>query len=314
MKSLSTAFLLAGAFTSAVLAQTPKTNAVVRPGGPAPVDLSALDAKFKNPGEKNSYAIGVMIANDMQRNLKRGGYEMDPAVVAKAFSDAFTGGSPVLTTAEAEAVVRAYSADLRAKAEEKRKAESEKNKSEGEKFLAENRNKDGVITLPSGLQYKILTKGTGPKPTTNDTVVTHYKGTLLDGTEFDSSIAKGTPATFPVKGVIKGWTEALQLMPVGSKWQLFIPSDLAYGTTGSPPKIGPNAMLNFEIELIDIKPQAQPPATPVAGGASAVTSDIIKVPSKADLEKGAKIEVIKKEDIEKLQKDSQKPANQAPPK
>jgi len=309
MKQISTAFLLAGAVAGAVLAQTPQTAAPARPGGPAttapaPVDTAALDAKFKSAAEKNSYAIGVMIATDMQRNLKRGGYEMDPAVVARAFSDTFTGAAPVLTTAEAEAVVKAYSTDLRAKAEEKRKIDAEKNKVEGEKFLAENKNKDGVITLPSGLQYKVITAGTGKKPATNDTVVTHYKGTLLDGTEFDSSISRGQPATFGVTRVIKGWTEALQLMPVGSKWQLYIPGDLAYGAAGSPPKIGPNATLQFEIELLDIKPPAPAPAP--ASAPAAVTSDIIKVPSKSELEKGAKIEVIKKEDLEKLQKEGQK--------
>lgn len=170
-----------------------------------------------------------------------------------------------------------------------------------------------MITLPSGLQYKVLTAGDGPRPTTNDTVVTHYRGTLLDGTEFDSSIARGQPATFGVTKVIKGWTEALQLMPVGSKWQLFIPSELAYGATGSGQKIGPNATLTFDIELLEIKPPAAPNATAVAAPA-AVTSDIIKVPSKAELEKGAKIEVIKKEDVERLQKEAQAAGNNAAPK
>ncbi|MBN8247044.1 MAG: FKBP-type peptidyl-prolyl cis-trans isomerase [Verrucomicrobia bacterium] len=311
MNYFPNALLLAGALAGTALAQAPQVTSAPRPGAPAPVDISALDAKFKSPAEKNSYAIGVMIANDMLRNLKRGGYEADPAVVARAFADAFTTTNAILTTAEAEAVVRAYSTDLRAKAEEKRKAEGEKNKAEGEKFLAENKDKDGVITLPSGLQYKVITAGTGPKPSTNDTVVTHYKGTLLDGTEFDSSISRGQPATFGVTRVIKGWTEALQLMPVGSKWQLFIPGDLAYGAAGSPPKIGPNAVLTFDIELLEIKPPAAPTAAPAAATATAVTSDIIKVPSKAELEKGAKIEVIKKEDVEKLQQEAQKAA---PPK
>lgn len=314
MKHISTAFLLAGAFAGAALAQAPQSTNLIRPAAPPPVDTAALDAKFKSPAEKNSYAIGVMIANDMQRNLKRGGYEMDSAVVARAFTDMFTGGTPVLTTAEAEAVVRAYSADLRAKADEKRKVDAEKNKVEGDKFLAENKNKDGVITLPSGLQYKVITAGTGPKPATNDTVVTHYKGTLLDGTEFDSSIGRGQPASFGVTKVIKGWTEALQMMPVGSKWQLFIPSDLAYGASGQPPKIGPNATLTFEIELLDIKPPSIPAVTTATAAPAAVTSDIIKVPSKAELEKGAKIEVIKKEDLDKLQKEAQKNTPTAPPK
>ena len=129
----------------------------------------------------------------------------------------------------------------------------ETNKKAGEDFLAANKTKDGIVTLPSGLQYKILTAGTGPKPTLTDSVVCNYKGTLLDGTEFDSSFKRGQPATFPVGQVIKGWTEALQLMPVGSKWQLFIPSDMAYGPRGSGPTIGPNSTLIFEVELISIK-------------------------------------------------------------
>ena len=129
----------------------------------------------------------------------------------------------------------------------------ETNKKAGEEFLAANKTKDGVVTLPSGLQYKILTAGTGPKPTLSDSVVCNYKGTLLDNTEFDSSYKRGQPATFPVGGVIKGWTEALQLMPVGSKWQLFIPPDLAYGPRGSGPTIGPSSTLIFEVELISIK-------------------------------------------------------------
>ena len=258
--------------------------------------------RFKSVQEKNSYAIGVMIATDMQRNLKRGGYEIDPEVVGKAFAEAFAGKPTIVTTAEAESVVRAYGTELRQKAEEKRRGESDKNKADGEKFLSENKAKPGVITLPSGLQYKVVTEGKGPKPGTNDMVVTHYRGTLLDGTEFDSSYARGNPATFGLTGVIKGWREALQLMPVGSKWELYIPSDLAYGPQGSPPKIGPNAALKFEVELQEIKAPAAPAAA--APGSGAVTSDIIKVPSKAELEKGAKVEVIKKEDLEKLQKEA----------
>jgi len=308
MKPFTNALLLAGALSGAALAQAPQASPTPRPAPSAPVDVAALDAKFKSAQEKNSYAIGVVVANDTQTSLKRGGYEIDPEVLARAFAEAFTGTNAILTAAEAQAVVRAYSAELRAKAEEKRKAEGEKNKVEGEKFLAENKNKEGVITLPSGLQYKVITDGTGPKPTAEDTVVTHYTGTLLDGTEFDSSVSRGQPATFGVTRVIKGWTEALQLMPVGSKWQLFIPGDLAYGAAGMVPKIGPNAVLTFEIELLEIKPPATPAPKPAA---TAVTSDIIKVPSKAELDKGAKIEVIKKEDVEKLQQEAQKAA---PPK
>ena len=131
--------------------------------------------------------------------------------------------------------------------------EGETNKKDGDAFLAANKTKPGVVTLPSGLQYKILTTGTGPKPTATDSVVCNYRGTLIDGTEFDSSYKRGQPATFPVNGVIKGWTEALQLMPVGSKWQLFVPPDLAYGTRGAGNEIPPNSTLIFEVELQSIQ-------------------------------------------------------------
>ena len=141
-----------------------------------------------------------------------------------------------------------------AKQDEKMKAVAEPNKKEGEAFLAANKTKEGVITLPSGLQYKVLTEGNGPKPTVTDTVVCNYRGTRINGAEFDSSYKRGEPTSFQVNRVIRGWTEALQLMPVGSKWQLFIPSDLAYGERGTPGgDIGPNSALIFEVELISIQ-------------------------------------------------------------
>ena len=297
MKPASLALLILGATAVPALAQNNAAPAPVAVPASDTNSAAAVAGRFKDAMEKNSYSIGVMLASDMKRNLQRGGYEVDPAVVAKAFSAFFTGQATTVTETEAQAVVRAYSMDLRQKAEEKRKAESDKNKTDGAAFLAANKAKEGDITLPSGLQYKVLTNGTGAKPTTNDTVTVHYRGTLIDGTEFDSSIGRGQPATFRVTGVIKGWTEALQMMPVGSKWQLAIPSELAYGERGSPPKIGPHSVLQFEVELIGIKETAAPAPQPV------VTSDIIKVPSKAELEKGAKIEVIKPEQLEKLQKE-----------
>jgi FKBP-type peptidyl-prolyl cis-trans isomerase FklB len=154
--------------------------------------------------------------------------------------------------------------EMRAKQEEKLKLAAETNKKAGEEFLAANKAKDGVVTLPSGLQYKILTEGTGPKPTATDTVSCNYRGTLLDGKEFDSSYKRGQPASFQVTGVIKGWTEALQLMPVGSKWQLYIPSELGYGDRGADPRsgIGPGATLIFEVELLSIQEKAKSEVTP----------------------------------------------------
>jgi len=158
-----------------------------------------------------------------------------------------------MTEAEAQAVLTQLQADMRKKQEEKAQQAGEANQKEGEAFLAANKSKPGVVTLPSGLQYKILKEGTGPKPTATDSVVCNYQGTLINGTEFDNSYKRGEPATFPVNGVIKGWTEALQLMPVGSKWQLFVPADLAYGPRGAGADIGPNSTLIFEVELLSIK-------------------------------------------------------------
>jgi len=184
--------------------------------------------------------------------------DVDPNILLRGMKDGLAGAKPLLTDDEAKATMVALQADLRKKQEEKMQAEAEVNKTKGEAFLADNKTKQGVVTLPSGLQYKILTEGTGPKPAVTDTVVCNYKGTLLDNTEFDSSYKRGQPATFPVSGVIKGWTEALQLMPVGSKWQLFIPSELAYGARGGPGGgIGPNATLVFEVELMSIQPKAE---------------------------------------------------------
>lgn len=262
---------------------------------------AAADSKFTDAKEKNSYAMGVMIANQIKKNLQQGQFDISQETLLKAFTEAFTGKPTLVTEAEATGIFRAYSQELQAKLQEKKKAEAEKNKKAGEEFLAANKTKEGVVTLPSGLQYKIIKQGDGPKPAATDMVVTHYKGTLIDGTEFDSSYTRGEPATFAANRVIKGWTEALQLMPVGSKWQLFIPSELAYGPSGQPPKIAPSSTLVFDIELISIK------ETPAAGAAKpaqpVVTSDIIKVPSKAEMDKGAKIEVLKPADVEKLQKE-----------
>jgi FKBP-type peptidyl-prolyl cis-trans isomerase FklB len=218
---------------------------------PAPLEL-------KTDKDKASYAIGMNIG----QNLRKQPDEIDPAIVQRGIKDTLDGGTMLLTEDQAKAALASLQGVMRAKQEQQRKIQEEQmqqageaNKKEGEAFLATNKTKDGVVTLPSGLQYKILTAGTGPKPTAADTVVCNYKGTLLNGTEFDSSSKHGGPATFPLNGVIKGWTEALQLMPVGSKWQLFIPSDLAYGPRGPGGGIGPNSTLVFEVELLSIKSQ-----------------------------------------------------------
>ncbi len=209
---------------------------------------------LKTQKDKASYAIGLNIGKSMHKDS----VDVDTSILLRGLKDGLAGAKPLMTDDEARAAMVTLQTDLRKKQEEKMLVQGDANKKEGEAFLAENKTKDGVVTLPSGLQYKILTEGAGPKPTATDTVVCNYKGTLIDNTEFDSSYKHGQPATFPVSGVIKGWTEALQLMPVGSKWQLFIPSELAYGARGGPGGgIGPNATLVFEVELMSIQPKAE---------------------------------------------------------
>lgn len=212
--------------------------------------VSAQESQaLKSQKEKVSYIIGMDLAN----NLKRQSVEIDPDSLARGVKDALSGAKPQLTDQEIREIMTSFEKEMRTKQDELKKVMGEKNKVEGEKFLAENKNKEGVQTLPSGLQYKVIVPGKEKKPQLTDTVTTNYRGTLIDGTEFDSSIRHGKPATFPVNGVIRGWTEALQLMGEGAKWQLFIPSNLAYGENGAGQMIGPNAVLIFEIELIFIQ-------------------------------------------------------------
>jgi FKBP-type peptidyl-prolyl cis-trans isomerase FklB len=210
--------------------------------------------------DKQSYAIGLNVG----KSLHRDDIDVDPKIVLRGLQDAMADGKLLLTDDQIKTVMTDLQNQVRQKQEEKRQAMAESNKKDGAAFLAANATKPGVVTLPSGLQYKVLTAGTGAKPTATDSVVCNYRGTLLDNTEFDSSYKRGQPMTFPVSGVIKGWTEALQLMPVGSKWQLFVPADLAYGERAQGPG-GPNATLVFEVELLSIQPKAQPAATPGAG-------------------------------------------------
>jgi FKBP-type peptidyl-prolyl cis-trans isomerase FklB len=221
---------------------------------------AAQDAPaLKTDKDKLSYALGMNVGESFHKQ----GLDLDSAVFAKAFAESFNGGVTAMTDQEVQTVLMAAAEGYRKKQTEKG-AVAEK---EGETFLATNKTREGVVTLPSGLQYKILQAGKGEKPTLDDMVVCNYKGTLINGTEFDASGRHGGPATFPVKGVIAGWTEALQLMPVGSKWQLFVPSNLAYGALG-PVDIGPNATLIFEVELLSVQKTAVP-AAGVAGAAGA---------------------------------------------
>jgi FKBP-type peptidyl-prolyl cis-trans isomerase FklB len=269
------ASLAAGSFViAAALAQqsatAPNTGSTQTPAAKSPASSTAKSAQGVSPArprtgttartttapltlktdkDKQSYAIGLSIG----KSMKKDSVDVNTAILARGVKDALAGGKTLLTDEEARAAMTQLQADLHKKQEERIAVLGDTNKHEGETFLAANGKREGVTTLPDGLQYKILRAGDGPKPTANDSVVCNYRGTLLNNTEFDSSYKRGQPATFPVSGVIKGWTEALQLMPVGSKWQLFIPSELAYGAKGAGADIGPNSTLIFEIELISIQ-------------------------------------------------------------
>ena len=207
------------------------------------------NVELKDQKDKVSYSIGINIG----KNLKKQSVEINPDTLLKGINDALSGGKTLMTEQEVNETMMNFQKDLMAKQQARMKELGEKNKKEGEAFLAENKKKEGVTTLPSGLQYKVIKEGDGKIPTINDTVTVNYRGTLIDGTEFDSSYTRGQPVTFPVKGVVPGFSEALQLMKVGSKWQLFIPSNLAYGERGAGEQIGPNTTLIFELELLSIK-------------------------------------------------------------
>jgi len=210
---------------------------------------AANKTKLETDIEKVSYTIGL----NFGRNLKNQEVAIDHASFLTGLKHAQEGTTALLTDQEQGETMRSFQTAQMEKMTKKREEDTTKNKKAGEDFLAANKTKEGVVTTASGLQYKVITAGTGAKPTAEDTVVTHYKGTLIDGTEFDSSYKRNEPAEFGVGNVIKGWTEALQLMNVGSKYELYIPSDLAYGEQGSGPKIGPNATLVFEVELLEVK-------------------------------------------------------------
>jgi FKBP-type peptidyl-prolyl cis-trans isomerase FklB len=194
--------------------------------------------------EKVSYIIG----RDMATNLKKQGIDIEAASFTQGLKDVLEGKPSTLSQTEVQQTMM----QLQQEMSQKQGASAEENQKEGEAFLAENKNKEGVKTLPSGMQYQVLQEGSGKSPSASDQVTTHYHGTLIDGTVFDSSYDRNQPATFPVNGVIAGWTEALQLMKEGAKWRLFIPSNLAYGSQGAGDVIGPNATLIFDVELISV--------------------------------------------------------------
>jgi FKBP-type peptidyl-prolyl cis-trans isomerase FklB len=205
--------------------------------------------QLKDQNDKVSYSIGLQIGF----NLKRQKVDVKPDILLAGMKDALA-DKPQLTPDQVKEVMAQFEKDM----EQKQKELGEKNKAAGAKFLEDNKKKPGVKTTASGLEYKVEKEGTGPQPKATDMVTVNYRGTLIDGTEFDSSYKRGQPATFPVNGVIKGWSEALQLMKKGAKYQLFVPSNLAYGERAMGPEIGPNATLIFDVELLDVKPGPTP--------------------------------------------------------
>ena len=277
-----------------------KTAATTNPV--TPVQTPAGTNVFSGEKERVSYAIGMTFGHDLQAH----NVDADLDMLIRGLKDMLSGGATLLTPQQMHDTLVDYQKNRAAKA-------AEKNKADGEAFLAKNKIQPGVVTLPDGLQYKVITNGNGTIPTLNDLVTVNYRGKLIDGTEFDNSNLRGKPAQFAVGNVIPGWTEALTHMTVGSKWEIYVPSALAYGPAGRPPRIQPNSVLIFEMELLSA--EHLPPPAPAASTNAPLTSDIIKVPSLEEMKKGAKIEVIKPEDAAKMQQSqSQSPATDQPAK
>jgi FKBP-type peptidyl-prolyl cis-trans isomerase FklB len=249
---------------------------------------------FPTEKARVSYAIGMMLGQNFfkRNNLDSNAVDIDIAVQGMKAEQ--SGTTPLLTQEEMQTVIKAFQKEFAAKQQAIHAQEAIKNKAAGAAFLAANAKNPGVQTLPDGLQYLVITNGTGPIPKATDKVKVNYSGTLIDGTEFDSSYKRGQPAEFPVSQVIHGWTEALEKMPAGSKWKLFIPAELAYGERGRP-GIPANSVLIFQIELLSVQTLPVPAAHPLPP--QPLTSDIIKVPSAAEMKNGAKIEVIKPQDV-----------------
>jgi len=226
----------------------------------APFALAA-DAELKDQKDKVSYSIGLDIGNTLKRQM----IDVNADILSKGLKDGLTGTKPLMTEEQTKETMATLQKDMLAKQAAVKKEQGEKNAAEGKKFLEENKKKEGVKTTASGLQYKALKEGTGATPKATDTVKVNYRGTTIDGNEFDSSYKRGEPASFPVNRVIKGWTEGLQLMKVGSKYQFFVPADLAYGERGAGADIGPNATLIFDVELLDVTAASAVPSPKPAG-------------------------------------------------
>ena len=273
---------LAGMLISNCNGQTPPDSSA---GGTGP--LSSEKAR-------ESYALGMYFG----QGWKKSDMDIDLDLLVRGIKESQAGGATLLTQQQMTDALTDLRKTVSMNRQKAQMEEAKKNQAEGEAFLAANKTKPGVITLPDGLQYKVITEGAGQTPAPTDMVSVNYRGTFVDGTEFDSSAKAGHPAQFPVGAVIHGWTEALEKMTVGSKWELYIPSDLAYGPSGRPPVIGPGQTLIFDVELLSTVPQPAPaPRQPL-------TSDIIRVPSAEEMKNGAKVETIKASDLQKMQQNS----------
>lgn len=226
------------------------TAAIMMVGLTGCQNTSEKQVKLETQTDKVSYSIGLNIG----QNMKRDSIKINADALLRGILDAsLDSAGRLMTEAQMQETMTAFQQEMQKKQQESARVAGEKNRAEGDAYLANNAKKPGVVTLPSGLQYRIITQGTGKKPSATSTVSTHYVGRLINGTEFDSSVKRGQPATFPCNGVIKGWTEALLMMPVGSKWELAIPPALAYGEAGAGGVIPPNAVLVFEVELLSIQ-------------------------------------------------------------
>lgn len=258
-------------------------------------DSSAGSSSVLNSDKaRESYALGMYFG----QGWKKSDMDIDVDLLMRGIKESQAGGATLLTQQQMTDALNDLRKTVAMNHQKAQAEESKKNQAEGEAFLAANKTKPGVVTLPDGLQYKVMTEGAGQTPAPTDTVSVNYRGTFVDGTEFDGSDKAGHPAQFPVGAVIHGWTEALEKMTVGSKWELYIPSDLAYGPNGRPPVIGPDKTLIFDVELLSAAPQ--PPPAPH----QPLTSDIIRVPSAEEMKNGAKVETIKASDLQKMQQNS----------
>lgn len=292
---LTHAFVVFGLSALTALAQAPAQQQKIPLLNTQPQANATSNAPLDK--KKSGYALGMMEAN----NMKQHEVNVDYDSLLEGMSDVLHDKTPKMTVQEAQQILKQWQMERRTammekrkQEEEQRKAEAPKNKTDGEAFLAQKAKVPGVVKLPSGLEYKVIKEGTGAQPKPGDKVSTLYKGTFINGKEFDSTANRGNqPFTFVVgQGqVIKGWDEAVEHMKVGSKWEIYVPYDLAYGENGRGP-IGPDETLVFELELVDVTPAAKPAASTSGNGNQVVSGEIIKVPSADELKKGAKIEVI----------------------